>query len=249
MSNAWRLLDTGTKDPYTNMSIDEALSQLIGDNDAPILRFFDWNSPCISIGYSQKIHEVLNVKSCNEDNIVFVRRPTGGGVVFHGGNITYSAVLPRGIVKDIYAGYDLVQENIRHGLKSLNNDVNLYRNIEKADLFGCCFTRPNYGDIMVGGKKLGGLAARRVKQRILYQGYLFAFNMYDVGKYIKSKMDLDSGSVSVASMGRSINDVKNSIVANWNGELRQSSITDEEEQLAVTLSEGKYSLEEWNCKR
>lgn len=245
----WRLIDTGINDLYNNMAIDEALIQLVSRENVPVLRFFDWSNPCISIGFSQRVKDVLDLSLCEENHISFVRRPTGGGVVFHGFDLTYSVVLPAGFVKDIYEGYNLVQSNILKGLEKAGVTANIYEKIEKPDLKSHCFVTPNFGDIIIGGNKLCGLAARRIKQNILYQGYIYAFDARSMWKFCKRKTSMGEGSVSLESFKISRESVKESIMSNWSVSLSRSALTDNEEQMAEKLSEGKYSLPEWNLKR
>ena len=47
----WRLIQDDYHDAYTNMSIDEALLQ----SEVPVLRFYRWRPPAISVGYLQKM--------------------------------------------------------------------------------------------------------------------------------------------------------------------------------------------------
>jgi lipoate-protein ligase A len=245
----WRLIDTGIKDIYANMSVDEALIQSIKKNDMPILRFFDWHSPCISIGFSQRVRDVLNIRLCENEGIRFVRRPTGGGIVFHGFDLTYSVILPEGFVKDIYEGYRLIQANVLRGVEKAGINACLYEKIEKPDLLSHCFITPNFGDIIVGRNKLCGLAARRIKKRMLYQGYIYAENAEKMFKYCKGNKTFVSGAVSLEKYGIDRKTVKDLIMSNWPANLVKTNLNDKEEEMSEILYEGKYSLNEWNLKR
>jgi len=247
--NSWRLIDTGIKDLYTNMAIDEAIIRLVSKENIPVLRFFDWSNPCISIGFSQRVKNVLDVQLCENEGILFVRRPTGGGIVFHGFDLTYSVVLPAGFVKDIYEGYNLVQSNILNGIEKAGILAKIYEKIERPDLSSHCFITPNFGDIIIGGNKLCGLAARRMKQHILYQGYIYASDVRSMWRFCKQKTIMGEGSISLERFNVSKTSVKESIVMGWSMPLSSSALTDDEEGMAEKLYEGKYSLSEWNFKR
>ena len=70
-----------------NMAIDEALLETaVG----PTIRFYRWRSPALSFGYFGKFSDVA-VYTAERD---LVRRWTGGGIVFHGDDLTYSVVIP-----------------------------------------------------------------------------------------------------------------------------------------------------------
>ena len=69
------------------MAIDEALFDSVA---VPSIRFYRWNSPALSFGYFGKFADVANYASERD----LVRRWTGGGVVFHGEDLTYAIVIP-----------------------------------------------------------------------------------------------------------------------------------------------------------
>lgn len=202
----WRFIDTGFNDAYMNMAIDEALVQLLEPGNLPVLRFYDWSQPAISIGYNQKIER---------EKTPIVRRPTGGGIVYHGDDVTYSVMLPERFK------LDMVQSWIKPSLDKLGLKTTQYGKAGKVSPT-YCHKSPSFGDIMIGDRKAGGLAGRRIRQKILCQGYV---NL-DVSK------DL----------------VRRSIIDNWPGELIKDKLTDAEEDLADNLCENKYSRDEWNYR-
>ena len=70
-----------------NMAIDQALLET---TVAPTIRFYRWRSPALSFGYFGKFSDVA-IYAAERD---LVRRWTGGGIVFHGDDLTYSIVIP-----------------------------------------------------------------------------------------------------------------------------------------------------------
>ena len=70
-----------------NMAIDEALLE---SATVPSVRFYGWHSPALSFGYFGRFSDVAIYASERD----LVRRWTGGGIVFHGDDITYSIALP-----------------------------------------------------------------------------------------------------------------------------------------------------------
>jgi lipoate-protein ligase A len=69
------------------MAIDEALLETA---KIPSIRFYRWHSPALSFGYFGKFADVA-IYATERD---LVRRWTGGGVVFHGDDLTYSIIIP-----------------------------------------------------------------------------------------------------------------------------------------------------------
>ena len=70
-----------------NMAIDEALLEYATD---PVIRFYRWQSPALSFGYFSRFADV----AAYQTERALVRRWTGGGIVFHGEDLTYSIVIP-----------------------------------------------------------------------------------------------------------------------------------------------------------
>lgn len=245
----WRLIDSGIQDSYMNMAIDEALVQLIGPNDQPILRFFGWSQLAISIGYSQKINDVLDAELCRKEGIPIVRRPTGGGVVFHGIDITYSVILPKGFYDlDIKELYSLIQSWVKNGLIELGIKTSQFTEIKK----GCsdyCFISPSFGDIMIRDCKIGGLSGRRIRQKILCQGYLYFKDAGSMLRFTKGVRGPIKEAVNLMSLGIEKEEIKTSIINNWHAKLIKDNISDIEEESAYGLYETKYTQDEWNFMR
>ena len=63
----------------------------------PIIRFYGWNPPTLSIGYFQKVNKEIDLDRVKNQGIGFVRRPTGGRGVLHEHELTYSVIVPEDI--------------------------------------------------------------------------------------------------------------------------------------------------------
>ena len=70
-----------------NMAIDEALLEVA---TIPSIRFYGWHSPALSFGYFGRFADVGDYAAGRD----LVRRWTGGGIVFHGDDLTYSIIIP-----------------------------------------------------------------------------------------------------------------------------------------------------------
>ena len=70
-----------------NMAIDEALLEHVA---VPVIRFYRWQSPALSFGYFGRFADVAGYQRERD----LVRRWTGGGIVFHGTDLTYSILIP-----------------------------------------------------------------------------------------------------------------------------------------------------------
>src|SRR5579862_9440668 len=90
--NSWFLLQSGNCDPAYNMALDEALLEAVARLRSPVLRFYGWTGPAATFGYFQRYAEV----ECATSLRPLIRRPTGGGIVPHDVDWTYSLVFPPG---------------------------------------------------------------------------------------------------------------------------------------------------------
>ena len=108
-----------------NMAVDEALLLAQLDQSTldalpePVLRFYDWQPSCLSLGRLQKV----DAKYFENPNLDIVRRPTGGRAVWHQHEITYCAVLraellPAGLTS-VVGSYRWLSEGFLAGLKLL----------------------------------------------------------------------------------------------------------------------------------
>ncbi|HJX81864.1 MAG TPA: hypothetical protein VJ248_07525, partial [Candidatus Udaeobacter sp.] len=79
--------DQAARSAAMNMAIDEAL---LGYATKPIIRFYRWNSPALSFGYFGRFTDVASYQGERD----LVRRWTGGGMVLHGDDTTYSIAIP-----------------------------------------------------------------------------------------------------------------------------------------------------------
>ena len=90
--NSWLLLASGPGPAAFNMALDESLLESVSRLGRPVLRFYGWTEPAATFGYFQKYAEVERATHLRP----LIRRPTGGGIVPHDADWTYSLVFPPG---------------------------------------------------------------------------------------------------------------------------------------------------------
>jgi len=188
----WRFLNTGFHDAFTNMAIDEVLSEISGPRDKrPVLRAYGWHPYAISLGYNQDVDEI-NEERCAQDKIDIVRRPTGGRAVLHADEVTYSVVLPPNSSiyhMDTLTIYNKISEALVTGLHSIGVKAELVERVtagkdELRKVIPCFSTSAKY-EIAYNGKKLVGSAQRRFKNSVLQHGSILYGNYHlKLGEYI-----------------------------------------------------------------
>ena len=72
--------------------MDEALLRETATTSVATLRFYAWSEPAATFGYSQRYAELESMTRLRP----LIRRPTGGGLVPHDRDWTYSLAAPPG---------------------------------------------------------------------------------------------------------------------------------------------------------
>ncbi len=155
-----RLVLDGPGDPYVNMARDLALFEGYLAGDSPLTwRCYTWDRTAATFGRNQGLPEGLG-------QIPVIRRETGGGVVPHGADLTYSVVRERRSGNENYR--DIV-ELLNASLRELGADCSVWEGGDEG-LPGVCFASLAPFDIHSGGIKLAGCSQRRKRRGILHHG-------------------------------------------------------------------------------
>jgi lipoate-protein ligase A len=177
----WRLLITPALDGATNMAIDEAILYAVAEGSTvPTVRFFQWQPPCLSLGYNQHWDEI-NLPALTARGYSWTRRPTGGKAILHTDEVTYSLIIPQAdprIQGGVVESYRILSLGLLRGLRRLGAEAEQASREEarsKRQNAGggpVCFDTPSVYEITVRGKKLIGSAQLRRKKVVLQHGTL-----------------------------------------------------------------------------
>lgn len=134
-----------------HMAVDELLFS--SHPEVPVLRAYRWLAPAVSFGYAERF-EPVHARFSGQAR-EFVRRWTGGGVVPHGGDMTYTLVLPatvRGAWKNSVAVYRMVHQALadalcRDGLPAVMVESG------RQSTGTLCFAAPVRYDVLADGAK------------------------------------------------------------------------------------------------
>jgi lipoyl(octanoyl) transferase len=165
---SWYRLQSTAGDAAWNMAVDAALLEAAPSPGRPVLRFYSWAEPAATFGYFQKIAEVERVTLLRP----LVRRPTGGGLVPHDADWTYSIVFPPGTpwyALKAVESYQRMHEWIQLAFLTLSVRTELAADCRKA-LPGQCFEGHEKFDVLWQGRKIAGAAQRRTRDGLLIQG-------------------------------------------------------------------------------
>src|SRR5437762_7640779 len=160
-----------------NMAVDEALFEAAV---VPTIRFYRWRSPALSFGYFGKFSDVA-IYAAERD---LVRRWTGGGIVFHGNDLTYSIVIPASdpvFDESSIAIYEKIHRALAGALNGVGERAVVAGGVDPGGIAlrkhaavsasgYDCFANPVRADVMMDGRKVAGAAQRRTRRGLLQQG-------------------------------------------------------------------------------
>jgi len=177
------VLPVRTAGAAENMAIDFLLLQRWPGPPVPRFRHYDWRGPAFTFGYSQKIEFIRAQLPPEDEGVRFdlCRRPTGGGLVDHREDWTYSLVIPRGhALEEARAteSYRIIHECIAAALRAQGVKAQLAKTPSTADggaaPAGVCFQKSEIHDVIAsGGAKIAGAAQKRSKSGLLFQGSIW----------------------------------------------------------------------------
>jgi lipoate-protein ligase A len=157
-----------------NMAVDEHLFGLAGSSPRTFLRFYRWDRPTASLGYSQEASRVIDVEFCRTHGIDIVRRMTGGKLVLHDREVTYTVASADAAVftETLRDSYRLISRALLKGLERMGVSARLAETSPPAYLKGTmpCFAFPARDEIEIGGRKIVGSAQKRTGPLFLQHG-------------------------------------------------------------------------------
>lgn len=171
--NKGLIVETLPLDVYEQMACDEVLCELMPAKY--IIRFFNWKGNGITFGFSQRFRDVVDLIDDHKKKYPITRRPTGGGVVIHEDDLTFSLIFYSPGEFNPKRTYDMLHKAIYDEYKMngfnltiLNDKSNYSINNPTME----CFKRPVEMDLMIGEKKVLGGALRKFSDYMLYQASL-----------------------------------------------------------------------------
>ncbi len=170
-AEVWLHWQDGAHSPAENMAADSAMLSQAIRLGRPLLRTYAWDRKAVSLGYVQR-HDAA------PPGFAFVRRPTGGGVVYHDFDFTFSAAFPAGhwlTGLDRTTSYNWLNRALQAALLSMGFAAELAaceipHTVERATMV--CFTNPTRYDLLLDGRKIAGSAQRHTADGMLHQASL-----------------------------------------------------------------------------
>ncbi len=222
MSCSLHILPDSNLAAAENMARDFLLLNHYPEPNSIRLRHYGWERPSYTFGLSQSYqyaHSKISVLDAD-----FVRRPTGGGVVNHQHDWTYSLIIPAshslGQLQPIET-YKAVHQCIVRAMKSLGAKVALNQDAPSDSMPRVCFEKPEVYDVVLENlsAKVAGAAQKRTKSGYLMQGSIW--------KPTLPKLDWNSFHKGFINEITNLTDAKKSFVTwpKWDHELISSCLS------------------------
>jgi lipoate-protein ligase A len=273
----WRFIDSGNCSPSFNMALDEALLDWHSEGlIPPVVRFYGWNPPTLSVGYFQSVEKEIDLEAVKAHGLGFVRRPTGGRGVLHEHELTYSVIVSEDypeMPKTVTEAYRVISEGILKGFHQLGLEAYFAvpKTAEERDALknprsAVCFDAPSWYELVVEGRKVAGSAQTRQKGVILQHGSILLDldedKLFSLFKYsndrVKERMKKAFSSKAVAinevsPQKISLEEAKEAFYKGFaeglNIVLEPYTLNEEELAYVRKLAKDRYESDEWNFKR
>ena len=164
----WFFLNSGRCAAAENMAWDAALLEAAPQVGAPVLRFYGWTEPAATFGYFQHFADIDRLTTLRP----LIRRPTGGGLVPHDRDWTYSLAFPPAdpwYALKAVESYRRVHEWVQSAFAVCRVSTELSPGSVK-EAPGQCFIGAEQFDVLLDAKKIAGAAQRRTRDGLLIQG-------------------------------------------------------------------------------
>jgi lipoate-protein ligase A len=245
------------------MAVDAAILDAVIMGKAPwTIRFYQWLSPSLTVGYFQKSSDI-DQEACSRMGIPIIRRLTGGRAVFHDREITCSVVMtvPPGSPGSVRETFKSINQALLDGLASFGIEgmfVKPQRGGEKKSSSSpICFNAPSQYEVLLEGKKVLGSAQTRRSGVLLQQGSLpLTMDRNTMAKcFGRRPGGADDIKGLLEFIDRNIDEqaLINACIAGFErsfcGSLAEGALHGSEAQEACYLEETKYGSREWNHRR
>jgi len=150
------------------MARDAALAE----EAQPTVRCFTWSPPAVSLGWKQIAPAWVERVTGQLAGVDSVERPTGGGIAFHGSDVSIAIVVPRRWELPLASIMQTVCESARRLCGAHGLETTCAFNVPADARITYCLTQPSAYALFAGERKLAGFALRRYPNSWLVQGSL-----------------------------------------------------------------------------
>jgi len=202
------------------MAVDVALLERADRMGEAFLRLYRFDPPCLSLGRNEAAGG-YDRAAIPRLGIDVVRRPTGGGAVWHEHELTYAVAAPIAAFGSLRQAYRAIHQRLLTALRLLGADVALAPDRPTARPPvppSACFSQPVGGEVLLRTRKLVGSAQMRRGGAFLQHGSILLDGSQDVIAAVTREPQAASAATTLSEeLGRRITweEVADAIVATW----------------------------------
>ncbi len=271
----WRILTQGKLSPAENMAIDDAIFELIQEGKStPLIRFYDWDPPTLSLGYHQNAESEVDFEKLTETGYGFVRRPTGGRLVLHKNEVTYAVIAPNDehLAGNVLKSYGDISLALAEGLRLLDIDVEFEQkelsSFSQREPVNPCFNSSSKYELAIQGKKIVGSAQVRKNGVLLQHGSIIldenqreiAYLMPGLSDKMRDRLAtmMDNKTISInqvlqrkISFETATGKFVQGFIKAWKNDdfVEIKELEDFEKNRVEELIKKKYSTDKWNLRK
>jgi len=235
-NNKFRLIKSENLSAKANTCLDSALFKTFNKDSLPVLRIYSWQTS-VTFGLSQNPNDYVTLLKDYKNN--FAKRITGGGVLFHGHDISYSLIIPSSYIenKSVKETYELICSFILNFYSHLGLKANFAKDTEGIVLSKDAFCQVGFEayDIIINGEKIGGNAQKRAKNVIFQHGSIPLTTIRKDEKYGSS---LEDFSIKL-SFDEAADILQTAFEKTFNAQFIESELDENEQNIYYELYEGK----------
>ena len=214
------LLEPQGRSGPENMAVDVALLERADRMGEAFLRLYRFDPPCLSLGRNEAAGG-YDRAAIPRLGIDVVRRPTGGGAVWHEHELTYAVAAPIAAFGSLRQAYRAIHQRLLTALRLLGADVALAPDRPTARPPvppSACFSQPVGGEVLLRTRKLVGSAQMRRGGAFLQHGSILLDGSQDVIAAVTREPQAASAATTLSEeLARRITweEVADAIVATW----------------------------------
>lgn len=201
---SFKLIRSSASSAAYNMTLDEKIFQSYLDDGIGVFRVYRWERPSFTYGFSQDPQQEIDLDKCASDGIQIAKRITGGGILFHDDEITYSFVCSKGDIgepQSVFVAYRQICKFLIRFYESLGLapafalETKDFK--QKCAPHELCSAAYEKYDIVIAGRKIGGNAQKRKRQVVFQHGVIpLSVNWDFMRRYLQALPDNISASAT-----------------------------------------------------
>lgn len=241
-----------------NMAVDEALLLSAAAGGTPVLRFYRWSAPALSLGYFQRLDDRRRHPASAECDAV--RRASGGGAIVHDRELTYSLALPathplsagaaalyravHGALIDALAACGGSRARLCEATEASRGAAAVSAVPPGGDAF-LCFQRRAAGDVLLGEAKIAGSAQRRAPGGLIQHGSIL-LGRSAAAPELPGWEDLTGHALPAEALAERLLE---RLVTEWSWSPRPDELSAAERSAAEDFVRRKYGHPDWTARR